>query len=94
MLLYVILGSLLIVVGVLSVVKKWPWLNQGFGRQPMDIPRYTKYIGIVDICFGASFLIYGLICYLKNYESDTVTFIFLVAFLIFSFYGNIRFRKK
>ncbi len=94
MTLYIVLGAILTLVGVVTVIKKWPWMNQGFGRRPVDIPRYTKYMGIVDICYGVSFLIYGLYCYLKSFESDTITFIFLITFFIFSLYGEIKFKKK
>lgn len=57
----IITGSILVVFGILSITKKWLWLQQGFCKRPVHVDSYMKYMGIIDIVIGALCLALGLI---------------------------------
>lgn len=64
MVLYLIfMGCLFIIFGILIKTKKWLWIHQGVCKRPVDINKYTKYMGILDIVMGLFYILIGIIFY-------------------------------
>lgn len=89
----IVLGVLLIACGVLTITKKWLWLQQGLCKRPVQINKYTKYMGIIDILCGLILVITEII-YFKTIIPSGITFLIFFLFISFIIFGEIKFRKK
>ena len=89
----IILGVILILGGILSIVKKWMWLQQGLVRRPVRVKEYMRYMGAVDIVCGIISIVYGMINYGRHIK-DGAVLIFLLAVFLFKLYGELRYHEK
>lgn len=89
----IILGVILIPAGILSIVKKWMWIQQGVIKRPVRVKEYMSYMGTVDIICGLFWLAFGLINYTRHIKDGTVL-ISLLVYLLFKLYGEFRYHER
>jgi hypothetical protein len=85
------LGVLSIICGITIKYKKWLWLHQGLIKRPVDIEKYTNYMGILDVVSGIIFIGIGVMFHFYNI-SDAIIFIMLTIYVAFTIYGEIKYR--
>jgi len=90
---YSIVSVFLVVCGILTITKKWLWLQQGICKRPVHINQYTKYMGIIDILFGLIYAIAAII-YFKTAIPSGITLLILFVFISLIIFGEIKFHKK
>jgi hypothetical protein len=86
-------GSLSIICGITIKYKKWLWLHQGIVKRPVDVNKYTNYMGILDVITGIIFIGIGLMYNFYNI-SDAIIFIMLNIYIAFLIYGEVKYRIK
>lgn len=89
----IILGVILILSGILTIVKKWMWLQQGLYKRPVRVKEYMRYMGTIDIICGLVWICAGVINYGKPIN-DGMVFLSLCVFFVLIIFGEIRFHEK
>lgn len=87
------LGLLFIVGGITIKTKKWLWIHQGFDKRPVDIDKYTKYMGNIDIVLGIIYIFVGVMFHYFKIP-DIAAFIILIIYIALTIYGEIKYRIK
>lgn len=85
------LGVLSIICGITIKYKKWLWIHQGLVKRPVDVEKYTNYMGVLDVIAGIIFISIGLI-FNHNNIPDASIFIVLIIYFAFTVYGEIKYR--
>jgi hypothetical protein len=85
------LGVLSIICGITIKYKKWLWIHQGLAKRPVDVNKYTNYMGILDVIAGIIFISIGLI-FNRNNIPDASIFIVLIIYFAFTIYGEVKYR--
>lgn len=87
------LGLFFIICGIAIKNKKWLWIHQGLMKRPVEVDKYTYYMGIIDIITGIIFIMVGFMFYYFKISSK-VMFIIFILYCAFSIYGEVKYRKK
>ncbi len=88
-----ILGLFFIACGITIKYKRWLWIHQGLIKRPVDIIKYTNYMGIIDVIAGTIYIIVGIMFY--YFEMPTIlVFIILIIYCISTIYGEVKYRTK
>ncbi len=91
--LFLFLGLFWIMCGIGIKVKKYLWIHQGLYKRPVDVDKYTNYMGIVDMIAGICCIILGfLFCFITI--SDKVIFILSIIYCTLIIYGEAKYRIK
>ena len=88
----IVLGLILIIIGILTITKKWLWLQQGFCKRPVHINKYTKYMGIIDIIIGVIYAGLGGI-YFHRIIPSSLLFGTGLMFILLIIFGEIKHHK-
>lgn len=89
----IILGILWVLCGIAFKFKKWLWIHQGIIKRPVDVNRYTDYMGIVDIAAGICYIIAGIIDYFYQVPEETFFLIFIIT-CCFVIHGEFKYRIR
>ncbi|HHV10112.1 MAG TPA: hypothetical protein GXX75_07530 [Clostridiales bacterium] len=90
---FILLGTILVLAGVLTITKTWMWIQQGVLKRPVHVEKYTGYMGSVDILFGLLGIALGVLRYGKDIY-DSVSFAYILAYFLIKIWGEIKYRKK
>lgn len=90
---YIVLGAILVLAGILSITKKWMWIQQGVAKRPVYAEKYMRYMGTADIIFGLIGIALGIFAYGKHLK-DSISFTYILVYLLFKIWGEIKYHKK
>lgn len=87
------IGIIFILTGINVRKKKWLWFHQGFVKRPVDIEKYTKYMGTLDVIAG---IIFFMLTFLSFYYVITknIAILFLLIYCVFCLYGEFKYKAK
>lgn len=91
--LIIVFGLILIIVGILTITKKWLWLQQGLLKRPVHINKYTKYMGIIDIIIGVICIVLGVIYFFNN-QSGNLFIVPALLLIPLDIFGEIKYHKN
>ena len=90
---FIVLGAIFVVSGILSITKKWMWIQQGFAKRPVHVEKYMRYMGRVDIIFGLFGIALGIFLYGKNIN-DSISFAYIMIYFPPKIWGELKYRTK
>jgi hypothetical protein len=90
---FLLFGLLFVVGGITIKAKKWLWIHQGFFKRPVDVDKYTKYMGNIDIIAGIIYIFVGVMFHYFKIP-DIAAFIILIIYIALIIYGEIKYRIK
>ncbi len=85
----IVVGVILVLAGILTITKKWMWIQQGVVKRPVHVEKYMRYMGGVDIIFGLLGMALGILGY-----GDNIRISALLVYFPIKIWGEIKYRKK
>lgn len=90
---FIVLGTIIVLLGILSIIKKWMWIQQGIIKRPVHVKKYMRYMGSVDIMFGLCWIAIGIIYY-GSHIQDGIVLTSVLIYLLLKIGGEFKYHKK